>query len=334
MAHSTGHRTLAVALTTLVLSAGCGGLMDQEAVTQTTPSEGTVVATQQVSAKDRLAKLPSSKWVDPLDDEVLEYVATAIPDVTDDQLLAVAELYIALRDKQAASLERMRQGRARNAGASKEVGPVQLNRLAKMEDAFLADGRQLMRPDQYEAWDECATAVDLTFPGIEGAKKGLATGEPAPNFSLRTLDGKTIDLTALRGKPVIVEFGSYTCPIYRGNTGAVADLVTKHGDKAHFITVYGYEAHPVDGWVVAQNTREGIEIKQHTNLDDRFAAAKSTMSKLGIQSTMVVDGMDNAVTDAWHGHPNGAYILDSEGAVVDHMIIIDPVEIDRYLTAQ
>ena len=35
-------------------------------------------------------------------------------------------------------------------------------------------------------------------------------GEPATDFSLPTSDGKEVKLSALRGKPVVIEFGSIT----------------------------------------------------------------------------------------------------------------------------
>ena len=39
----------------------------------------------------------------------------------------------------------------------------------------------------------------------------ITTGEEAPNFRLPTLDHKSeVELSALRGKPVVLVFGSYT----------------------------------------------------------------------------------------------------------------------------
>ena len=35
-------------------------------------------------------------------------------------------------------------------------------------------------------------------------------GDPAPDFTLRDLDGEDVTLSRLRGKPVMIEFGSIT----------------------------------------------------------------------------------------------------------------------------
>ena len=35
-------------------------------------------------------------------------------------------------------------------------------------------------------------------------------GEPAPDFTLATTDGEEVTLSKLRGKPVMIEFGSIT----------------------------------------------------------------------------------------------------------------------------
>lgn len=40
---------------------------------------------------------------------------------------------------------------------------------------------------------------------------GVEPGQPAPAFKLKTPDGKTeVDLAKLKGKPVVLVFGSYT----------------------------------------------------------------------------------------------------------------------------
>jgi hypothetical protein len=42
------------------------------------------------------------------------------------------------------------------------------------------------------------------------AKSGIAPGELAPDFELPAVDGSPTRLSALRGKPVLVHFGSFT----------------------------------------------------------------------------------------------------------------------------
>ncbi len=41
-------------------------------------------------------------------------------------------------------------------------------------------------------------------------RKIMPTGEPALDFTLPSLEGGEVTLSALRGKPVLIEFGSIT----------------------------------------------------------------------------------------------------------------------------
>lgn len=43
-------------------------------------------------------------------------------------------------------------------------------------------------------------------------REGANIGNIAPDFELRTLDGQTVKLSALRGKPVLVNFWATWCP--------------------------------------------------------------------------------------------------------------------------
>lgn len=302
------------------------------------------------STRERLSALPDHELVNPEDDEVMQYIAGAIPEVSDAQLEQLYELYTGFREEQARALSlavRMneatgrgggrggRGARAGRGGGGSEGGvqlrPRQLERIGALETDFLSAGRELMQPAQLSAWDECATAVDLGPNLSETPELGLEPGEPAPDFELRTLDGEELSLSDLRGKPVVVEFGSYTCPIFRDNASEMRSLARRYRDQAHFLLVYGYEAHPDDGWQVKSNRDQGIIYDQHRTMDERRAAARDGVEALDIESTVVLDGMDNAVTDAWSGHPNVGYVIDAEGRIATRMGIIDPVEVQSLL---
>lgn len=51
-----------------------------------------------------------------------------------------------------------------------------------------------------------------TTPSSAGATVGLQIGDVAPNFTLTTLDGKQVNLSQFRGKPVMLNFWYSTCP--------------------------------------------------------------------------------------------------------------------------
>lgn len=57
-----------------------------------------------------------------------------------------------------------------------------------------------------------ATFVVILFSAIAFLWFGPSGLQPAPDIRFKTIDGRQIDLKALRGKPVLVTFWATTCP--------------------------------------------------------------------------------------------------------------------------
>ena len=72
---------------------------------------------------------------------------------------------------------------------------------------------------------------------------GPHLGDPAPEFELEDLDGNPVRLSDLRGAPVVLEFGSYSCPIFSDRVPAMERLAREHREAA-FIVIAIREAHP------------------------------------------------------------------------------------------
>lgn len=53
---------------------------------------------------------------------------------------------------------------------------------------------------------------NLEFSMGPSEARGIPTGEPAPDFTLKNLDGKTVRLTDYRGKVVLIDFWATWCP--------------------------------------------------------------------------------------------------------------------------
>lgn len=72
-------------------------------------------------------------------------------------------------------------------------------------------------------------------PTALGTKKKVrvfpAVGYRAPNFSLRTLHGKTVSLKSLRGKPVYINFWATWCTYCKAEAPAIEKLQEQYGKK-------------------------------------------------------------------------------------------------------
>jgi len=55
--------------------------------------------------------------------------------------------------------------------------------------------------------------------------------------------------------------------------GELEELHERHGDEVAFFIVYIREAHPEDGWVLADNRRDEIALSDPTTLEERADAA-------------------------------------------------------------
>lgn len=68
-------------------------------------------------------------------------------------------------------------------------------------------------------------------------EQGLPPGTKAPAFELNTLDGKTVSLAELRGKPVFIDFWATWCGPCRRALPHTQQFARKYKNKAHIITI-------------------------------------------------------------------------------------------------
>lgn len=88
-------------------------------------------------------------------------------------------------------------------------------------------------------------------------------------------------------------------------------------NRVEFITVYVREAHPVSEkqLATATNRRAGIMVTEPKTLDERCSLASRCRTTLHLQSTMVVDEIDNRVATAYAAAPDRLYVIDRQGKV-------------------
>ncbi len=157
---------------------------------------------------------------------------------------------------------------------------------------------------------------------LEAALAASAAGpkpnEVAPDFSLPAVAGdKTVTLSSFRGKtPVVLVFGSYSCPNFRGAAASLRDLQNRYSAQAAFLLVYIREAHTAETWESARNARDGVDVKPAANISQKREHASYCMRQLHLAFPTVVDGMDGAVEKAYAAWPSLALIVGKDGRVI------------------
>ena len=112
-----------------------------------------------------------------------------------------------------------------------------------------------------------------TRPGAPWRPKApsrRSSATPRPTSPLHAPDGRAFRLSSLRGRPLVLMIGSYTCPQLRNGAPEVNRLYERHQETARFLMAYIREAHP-DGeaWQSTINRREGISLPEARSLPER-----------------------------------------------------------------
>ena len=97
--------------------------------------------------------------------------------------------------------------------------------------------------------------------------------------------------------------------------GELEELHDRHGDEVAFFIVYIREAHPEDGWVLADNRREEIAVVDPVSLDERAEAADACALRLATKLPILLDDIDDAVASAYGGWPDRLYLIGRDGRV-------------------
>lgn len=152
---------------------------------------------------------------------------------------------------------------------------------------------------------------------IGSLQPGPKLDESAPDFTLRTSDGKTeVTLSKLIGpRPVVLIFGNFTCGPFRGQAGNFEKMYHRYKDRATFVMVYVREAHPSDGWRMSSNDRVGVSTAQPATYEERAGVAQRCGKLLGLGFPMLVDTIDDAVGARYSGMPGRFYLIDRQGKI-------------------
>jgi hypothetical protein len=97
--------------------------------------------------------------------------------------------------------------------------------------------------------------------------------------------------------------------------GELEQLYDRHRDEVAFFIVYIREAHPEDGWVLADNRREEIALTDPTSLGERAAAADACFVRLRTRIPVLLDGVDDEVALTYGGWPDRLYLISRDSRI-------------------
>lgn len=95
----------------------------------------------------------------------------------------------------------------------------------------------------------------------------------------------------------------------------MAALFEAFREKASTYFVYIAEAHAVDEWQTESNEEAGIRVRQHVTLEERVAEARAGALRLGLSMPVLVDGIENTVSEAFAAWPERVYVIAADGRI-------------------
>lgn len=165
-------------------------------------------------------------------------------------------------------------------------------------------------------------------------------GAAAPALEARALDGSPVALADIvSDRPVVLQLGSHSCPVYRYRRFDMAALQEDFGERVDFVVVYTREAHPVgskspyadDEWLTFANWITWTRIENPETMQQRLQQARWSTRTLGRDDRVIVDEMDNTTWRNYGAAPSAAFVLDANGNVVLRQPWVDPEAIRQAL---
>ncbi len=121
-------------------------------------------------------------------------------------------------------------------------------------------------------------ALGIVMKDMYFSKNDPGPGDRMPDFDLPILDGGRFRSTDLsEAGPVMLIFGSYTCPVTDNAALGLCELHARFGDRLRFVMVDVREAHP------------GKAVPQPQTFDEKMAHAQLLRDIQGFRFDVAVD---------------------------------------------
>jgi len=130
-------------------------------------------------------------------------------------------------------------------------------------------------------------------------------GERIVDFDLPTVDGGRFCFQDLsETAPVLLVFGSYTCPVTESAAPGLRRLHARFGDRVLFVMVNVREAHP------------GSNVPQPNSMEEKQAHGELLRDLHDLPFEVAVDDLAGSLHQAMSPKPNSAYLLGGDGSIL------------------
>ncbi|MDQ6994546.1 MAG: redoxin domain-containing protein [Mariprofundaceae bacterium] len=161
--------------------------------------------------------------------------------------------------------------------------------------------------------------ADQAFTRWTHGREGVLVGSKAPDGMVITMNDVKVALSSFFGdKPLVLNFGSYSCPHHRKRMGELQTLMKMwKNNGVDFLTVYTAEAHTEDGWKLVDQYISDVEYTNENdfcfsyakNIYDRKKMAAWLIDKKHFEMPLVLDSMENSLLNAYNSWPIRLYII-------------------------
>ena len=119
-------------------------------------------------------------------------------------------------------------------------------------------------------------------------------------------------------------------------------MYRKYGNQVYFLVIYTVEAHPLGSaspysdkeWPLeASVDTEGCDLYQPASYEVRVAQASQMADELKITVPVLIDEMDNPVWCTYGPAPNSAYLINTDGKVLEKQGWYQPRLMEAAITA-
>ena len=147
--------------------------------------------------------------------------------------------------------------------------------------------------------------LGLVLRDMYFTKTDPGPGERIVDFDLPTLDGGRFSSRDLsETPPVLLVFGSYTCPVTDSAAPGLRCLHARFGDRVRFVMVNVREAHP------------GSNVPQPNSMEEKRAHACLLRDFHDLPFEVAVDDVAGSLHRAMSPKPNSAYLLGGDGSIL------------------